>query len=171
MDLSDTRLTLGQYATAVGAPTRWVQNAHAVLGLGAEYIPAGVRRLAFARLLKEACGMPLVDAYPLAGPALAGWPERREWTLAGPGDTAVVTVDLERFLSDCNVRLSLARSWYAERRRGRPPKTRRRGVAWAKWYGVDVTLLQESLKRTPAERLRALDANLDFLKSLRFTGR
>jgi hypothetical protein len=44
-------------------------------------------------------------------------------------------------------------------------------VAWAKWYGVDVTLLRESLKRTPAERLRALDANLEFLKSLRLTGR
>ena len=69
------------------------------------------------------------------------------------------------------MRLSLARSWYAERRRGRPPKRPRGGVAWAKWYGVDVTLLVESLKRTPAERLRALDANLEFLKSVRLTGR
>jgi len=171
MLLVPTPLSLGQYATAVGAPKRWVQNAHAVLGLGAEYTPEGARRLAFARLLKQACGMPLVDAYPLAGAALASWPAHRTWMQAGPGGAAAVTVDLERFLSDCNVRLSLARSWYAERRRGRPPTARRRGVAWAKWYGVDVTLLQESLKRTPAERLRALDANLDFLKSLRFTGR
>jgi hypothetical protein len=171
MHLIPTPLTLGQYAVAVGAPTRWVQNAHAVLGLVAEYTPEGARRLAFARLLKETVGMRLVGGYALAGPALASWPAHRTWTQAGPGGAAAVTVDLERFLSDCNVRLSLARSWYAERRRGRPPKRRRRGVAWAKWYGVDVTLLEESLKRTPAERLRALDANLDFLKSLRFTGR
>jgi len=171
MLLAPRPLTLGQYATAVGAPKRWVQNAHAVLGLGAVYTPEEARRLAFARLLKQACGMPLVAAYPLAAPSLAGWPGRRTWVLERQTGAAAVAVDLERFLSDCNIRLSLARSWYAERRRGRPPKARRRGVAWAKWYGVDVTLLQESLKRTPAERLRALDANLDFLKSLRFTGR
>jgi hypothetical protein len=170
MVLATSSLTLGQYATAVGAPARWVQNAHAVLGLGTAYTPEGARRLAFARLLKETAGMPLVDAYPLAAPALASWPTKRSWTLSR-GGAAAVTVDLERFLSDCSVRLSLARSWYVERRRGRPPKTRRRGVAWAKWYGVDVTLLVESLKRTPAERLRALDANLEFLKSVRLTGR
>jgi hypothetical protein len=170
MNNAESRLSLGQYATAVGAPARWVQNAHAVLGLGVAYTPEGARRLAFARLLKETAGMPLVDAYPLAAPALASWPIQRRWKL-DRGGAAAVTVDLERFLSDCNVRLSLARSWYVERRRGRPPKVRRRGVAWAKWYGVDVTLLRESLKRTPAERLRALDANLEFLKSLRLTGR
>ncbi len=164
-------MTLGQYATAVGASRRWVQNAHAVLGLPAAYTPEGARRLAFARTVKEACGMPLVDAYPLAAGALAGWPAHREWVHRGPTGAVVVTVDLERFLSDCNVRLSLARSWYAERRRGRPPKTRRRGVAWAKWYGVDVTLLKEALERTPAQRLRALDANLEFIQSVRFTGR
>ncbi len=160
-------LTLGQYATAVGAPKRWVQNAHAVLGLGARYTPEGARRLAFARLLKETAGMPLVDAYPLAAPALASWPAERSWTLAGRDGAAVVTVDLERFLSDCNVRLSLARSWYAERRRGRPPKTRRRGVAWAKWYGVDVTLLETSLRLTPAQRLDRLGEAAAFLRGIR----
>lgn len=171
MILGRSALTLGQYAMAVGAPTRWVQNAHAVLELGPNYTPEGARRLAFARLLKEGAGMPLVDGHPLAAPALAQWPRERTWTLAGPDGAAVVTVDLERFLSDCNVRLSLARSWYAERRRGRPPTRRRRGVEWAKWYGEDVTLFESTLRRTPAERLRVLEDNLAFIKSIRFTGR
>ena len=167
MLLAPQPLTLGQYATAVGAPKRWVQNAHAVLGLGTEYTAEGARRLAFARLLKETGGTRLADGYALASPALASWPAQRAWTYAGPGGAAEISVDLERFLSDCNVRLSLARSWYAERRRGRPPKTRRRGVAWAKWYGVDVTLLETSLRLTPAQRLDRLGEAAAFLRGVR----
>jgi len=155
---------------AVGAPTRWVQNAHAALGLPAAYTPEGARRLAFARVVKEACGMPLVHAYPLAPDALAGWPRRRDWTHRGPAGAVIVTVDLERFLSDCHVRLSLARSWYAERRRGRPPRQQRRGVAWAQWYGVDVTLLEEAVRRTPAQRLDRLGETVAFLRSVRRGG-
>ena len=41
----------------------------------------------------------------------------------------------------------------------------------AKWYGVDVSLLVESLKRTPEERLRLLDEAVEAFKSMRIVGR
>jgi hypothetical protein len=158
-------MKLGEYAVAVGAPKRWVQNARAALGERGQYTEAGARRLAFAKAVKEACGMPLRAAYPLAAEALARWPEERTWTYQPRAGAASVSVDLERFLSDYAARLSLSRSFYAERHRGRPRK--RRGVALAKWYGVDVTLNEESLRLTPAQRLARLEGALDFILKAR----
>lgn len=160
-------MKLGQFAVAVGAPARWVQNAFQALGLPARYTPELARRLSFARAVKAACGMPLRQAFPLADDALARWPQHRTWELDAPDGVVRMTLDLERFLSDCAVRLSLARCWYAERRRGRPPKTRRRGIAWAKWYGVDVSLLQASLRLTPEQRLERLDEAVEFFRKAR----
>ena len=162
------KMTLGQFAVAVGAPKRWVQNAYAALRLPAGYDETRARRLAFARTVKQACGMPLGRAYQLAEGALATWPAEKVWTYRGPDAAVAVSVELERFLSDFAARLSLARSYYAERRRGRP--RRRRGLALAKWYGVDVSLLESALRRTPDERLRSLDANVEFIRSMRITG-
>ena len=161
-------MTLGQFAVAVGAPRRWVQNARAVLGDRSPYREAGARRLALARVLREASRMPLRKAYALAAEALSAWPARSTWTYQPGGGAAAVTVDLKRFLSDYAARLSLARSFYAERRRGRPRK--RRGLALARWYGVDVSLLVESLKRTPAQRLKRMEEAAEFFKSARRIG-
>lgn len=158
-------MKLGEYAVAVGAPKRWVQNARAALRERGPYTETSARRLAFAKAVKEACGMPLRAAYPLAAEALAAWPQQRSWSYQPGGGTMSLTVDLERFWSEHAARLSLSRSFYAEKRRGRPRK--RRGVALAKWYGVDVSLLEESLKRTPAERLEHLSANAEFVQALR----
>jgi len=154
-------------ATAVGASTRWVLNAIRVLGVEGGYSVENARRLAFARVLKEASGLPLGRGYALADEALGGWPEHGTWTLTGPTGTVLVTVDLERFLSDFNVRLSLARCWVAEKARGRPPGRRKHGVAWAREYGVDISLLEESLKSTPEQRLRAADEAFELVRSLR----
>lgn len=164
-------MTLGQFATAVGAPKRWVQNAFQALGLPAVYTEPLARRIAFARAVKEACGMPLRRAFPLADEALARWPVHKTWELREPDGAIRVVIDLERFLSDYAVRLSLSRTYYAEKRRGRPRKRKLRGIALAKWYGVDVALLVESLKRTPEERLRSLDEAVEELKSMRIVGR
>jgi hypothetical protein len=164
-------MTLGQFATAVGAPKRWVQNAFQALGLPARYTEDLARRLAFARVVKETSGMPLRQAFPLAREALASWPQERVWRLEGPEGALRAEIDLERFLSSYAVRLSLARCWYAERRRGRPPGQRRRGIAWARWYGEDVSLLEESLKLTPEQRLRRLDQAVEDLKRFRLVRR
>jgi hypothetical protein len=76
-----------------------------------------------------------------------------------------VELDLLRFLSDYAVRLSLSRTWYAERRRGRPPQQRLKGVALAKWYGEDISLLESSLRLTPTERLRRMEDALEFFRA------
>jgi hypothetical protein len=160
-------MTMGQFATAVGAPKRWVQNAFQALGLPAVYTEPLARRLAFAKAVKEACGMPLRRAFPLAEEALARWPADRTWEHRDPDGAVCVVIDLERFLSDYAVRLSLSRTYYAEKRRGRPRKRKLRGIALAKWYGVDVSLLVESLKRTPEQRLRQLDEAREFFTQAR----
>ncbi len=163
-------MTLGQFSTAVGAPKRWVQNAMAVLALPPRYTVGGAKQLAFARMLNEAYGMPLVNTHPLAREALASWPQRGFWQLQGAGGAVALTVDLKRFLSNFAVRLSLSRAYYAERKRGRPRKRPKRGIAGAREYGIDITLLEESLKLTPEERLRRLDDTLRFLESVRVAG-
>jgi hypothetical protein len=159
--------TLGQFATSVGAPKRWVQNAFQALGLPAVYNEPLARRLAFAKAVKDACGMPLRRAFPLAEEALGRWPAHKAWELRDPDGAVRVEIDLERFLSDYAARLSLSRTFYAEKRRGRPRKRTLRGIALAKWYGVDVSLLVETLKRTPEERLRRLDEAAEFFKTMK----
>jgi hypothetical protein len=157
-------MTLGAFARAVGASPRWVQNAFQALGIRAAYTEAEARQLALARLLKETCGLPLRKGFPLAKDALREWPNSRIWEITDPTRATGVVVDLEQFLAGFAVTLSLARCWFAEKRRGRPRKTRRRGLALASWYGVDATLLEENLKRTPAERLERLEQAAAFFK-------
>jgi len=159
-------MTLGQFAVAVGAPKRWVQNAMRVLRVRPRYTPEGAKRLAFVRMLRDGLGMPLARADRVARQALAAWPARKVWDYEA-GDAVALRVDLERFLGSCAVRLSLSRTYYAEKRRGRPRKHVRHGIAGAREYGVDISLLEESLRRTPEERLRRLDADVAALKLLR----
>jgi hypothetical protein len=164
-------MNLGQFAVAVGAPTRWVQNALQALSLPAEYTADLARRLSFARMLKSVCGMPLRQGFPLAGDALARWPADRCWELASSDTAAKITVDLERFLSDFHIRLSLSKTRFAGKHRGRPPKRRRRGLNLAKWYGVDLSLLQMNLQLTVEQRLRGLDEMVEQLKRLQVARR
>jgi hypothetical protein len=108
-----------------------------------------------------------VAGYPLAREALAAWPASRVWRREDVAGVVALEVDLERYLSGYASRLALARNWYSERKRGRAPKRRRRGVAGAEEHGVDISLLKSSLARTPEERLRRLDADVEFLETLR----
>lgn len=160
-------MTLGRFATVVGATPRWVQNACAVLGLERRYDEERAKVLGLTRQLNEALRIPLVDAYPLAGQALAAWPEQKVWEWQDPSGMVTLRVDLERYLSTYAVRLSLARNWYAEAKRGRPAKRRKGGVERAREYGVDISLLQESLKRTPEERLRRNEEALELFRKMR----
>lgn len=159
-------MTLGQFATAVGAPRRWVQNAFAVLELSAGYTEVRARRLAVARALKQGWGLPLTRGWVLAAEVLAAWPAAKEWR--GRAGAVDLVLDLERFLSDYAVRLSLAHTWYAEKRRGRP-RTRRpkSGIAWAKEYGVDISLSQSALGQDPETRIRWNDGALEFIQLAR----
>jgi hypothetical protein len=123
--------------------------------------------LGLAREIHLATGMPLKRAFAVAPEALAVWPAQRRWVLESEAGIASVAVDVERYLSTWAVRLSLSRTFYGERRRGRPRKRTLRGIALAEWYGVDLSLVRESLKRTPEERLRTLDEAVEFFKSVK----
>ena len=130
------------------------------------YPPEAAGRLAFVHLLHARLGLPLARAYALAREALAAWPEHKVWE-QDVDDTIALRVDLEHFLSACSVRLSLSRAYYGEKRRGRPRRHVRHGIAGARDYGVDISLVEQSLRRTPEERLSALDAEVEALRSLR----
>jgi hypothetical protein len=144
-----------------------VQNARAVLRLRGPYTEQGARRLGLAREMHEATAMPLRRAWRLAQDALAVWPGQREWVHEGREASARIVVDLTRYLSNYASRLSLARTRYAERRRGRRPRRPRDPIAAARAYGVDISLLVENLKRTPEERLRTLDEMSEFFRTAR----
>ena len=160
-------MTLGQFAVIVGASRRWVQNSRAVLRLRGRYTEEGAKRLGLAREVRDATGMPLRRAWRLAEQALAAWPKQREWVQEGREASVRVVVDLERYLSNYAVRLSLSRTRYAERRRGRARRRPRDPIAAAREYGVDISLLEENLKRSPEERLRRLDEEAEALRNLR----
>ena len=159
-------MTLGQFATAIHSPRKWVLNAHSVLGLEPAYSVERARILALTRVLEHAFHIPLKYAHQYAGATLRDSEASAHWRLDSPGGVVSVVIDRERFLSTFTANLSRALVGYAERRRGRPPRVRCRGVAAARDYGVDIGLLRESLKRTPAARLRHLDEDASFLRSL-----
>ncbi len=161
-------LTLGQFAYALGAPTKWVQNTWAVLGLDPIYGEAELWRLALVRLLDRAMEVPLKQAYAMALEATphAGLGRVMELRLVEEG-ALDVSVDWARFSSTVLAGLSRARTQYQERPRGRPRKEQLHGIAAARAYGIDIGLLRASLRRSPAERLRALDEDLAFVQRLR----
>jgi len=161
-------MTLGEFATIVGATPRWVQNARAILSVRTRYAIEDAKRLGLTRVLAEATGMPLTRAYRAAADALGAWPGAHEWSEENGDGSVRVVVDVERYLSGFAARLSRSRNYYAERQRGRPAVRVRDAVEAARKYGVDITLLQENLKLTPGELLRRNDENVRFLKGLRF---
>jgi len=162
-------MTLGQFAYALGAPTKWVQNAWAILGLGPIYGEAELWRMALVRLLEQAMEVPLKRAYATAQaamthPIVPGKPMELRLIDQGALD---VSVDWGRFSTAVLAGLSRARTQYQERRRGRPPNEPLQGIAAARAQGIDVGLLRASLRRSPADRLRILDEDLAFVQSLR----
>ena len=162
-------MTLGQFAFALAAPTKWVQNAWAILGLDPIYGEAELWRMALVRLLERTMEVPLKRAYATAQtavppPAGQGGPMQLQLVDEAALD---VSVDWARFSSEVLAGLSRARTQYQERRRGRPPKERLHGIDAARAHGIDVGLLRASLRRSPADRLRTLDEDLAFVQSLR----
>jgi hypothetical protein len=159
-------MTLGQYAVAVGAKPRWVQNARAVLELRGGYTARSARILGLARELSESMDIPLVRAYALARTALAAWPAERRWIEESVDGAIRLEIDIERYLSVFSTRLSLALTSYAERTRG--PRSRRRDpITAAREYGHDPTLLELSARMSPAQRLRRLDGMSEFFRRTR----
>lgn len=165
-------MMLGEFACLLDADPKWVQNAAAALGKHLRYTLAGAQRLAVARALTESTGMSLPRAYAAAGTALRLFDGSRR-PVALPteaeqsgGAPVTITVDVYRILAAVNAGLSRLRTMYAPRLRGRLPASRD-PIRAAEEYGIDVTLLAENLRRTPAERLRQLDAMAGFRRRVR----
>ena len=172
---TQTPLTRSQFATAVRADEKWVENTARTLGRHLEYTPAEARWLGMVRLLARELGIPVVRAADLADDAARQPPETKALSIATSNDGAAsLVVDLARYHSTFAAALSAALNHGGPRRRGRrPPAKPPRGqgsIAAAHAYGVDVSLLREALARTPAERLARLDANASFLRALRPVG-
>ncbi len=159
-------MTLGRFATAVGATPRWVLNALTRLGVPRRYDEPLARRLALARFVAETAGTPLSEAFTLARRALAEADPRGSWRLEGPGGVAL-TVDMPRFFTTYGARLALAVNAYGERVRGRRAGRRGSAIERAKAYGVDVTLLDSALGRSPEERVRRAAEDMAFLSDVR----
>lgn len=165
-------MTLGQFSTAVGASRKWVQNAFTVLALSPGYTEARARKLALARMLTDSLGISLKRAWTLAGNVLTHPRDPAAWRCVSPSGSHELLLDAARFESWFTGALSRARVWYVEKQRGRPStRRRRRGVALARQRGIDIGLLEAALRRSPAERLRRLDEDVTFLKSMRIVGR
>ncbi len=158
-------MTLTQFAVAVGADPKWIKNALSALRLPTMYSEEGACRLGLARMIHAATGLPLKRAYDSATEALAD-PEEVTVISEASDSSVRVTVDVNRYLSTFRTRLSAARR-HQERGRGRPPKAPDDPISFARDYGIDISLLESNLRRTPEERLRIASANADFLRKFR----
>lgn len=157
-------MTLSQFAIAVGAEPKWVQNAAASLGRSLRYTEDEARRLGLARMIQGATGMPLPRAHEIAREALAL--EGRSFALESVDGSVQVTIDVPRYLSTFGARLAAARREPPERR-GRPARRGQDPIAVAREYGIDISLLQSNLMRTPEERIRLAGANAELVSRIR----
>ena len=165
-------LTRAQFAQAARADEKWVENTARTTGRSLSYGPAEARWFGIVRVLTRDFGVSLRRASQLADVALRSPPTAREVVLAESSDrTAALTIDLAREYSAAAAALSAALHHGGPRRRGRRKAARRatarQAVAEAERYGVDLTLLQGALERSPADRLTRLDANAAFVRAIR----
>ena len=164
-------MTRAQFALAVGATEKWVHNAAAALGRGVPYSPAAARRLAVARAIQAMTRVSLAVADRLAAAALA-------LPVPESGSVAVletnvgwVTLDLRRVLSGLRRAPRPGRRNTSPRRPGRHCSAAAAAIdrcpgRRARAYGIDLSLIDSNLRRTPEERLRTLDANAQFVSAL-----
>src|SRR3989338_6962475 len=162
-------MTLGQFAMAVGATPRWVLNALTRLTVRRRYDEPLARRLALARMLAGALDMPLPRACERAGHALREGDPHGQWRVESPNGAVILVIDMPRFFTSFETRLAVARNKYGERLRGRRPHKRRSAVQRAREFGVDVTLIDSQLRRTPEQRFKMVAEEMHFFSAIRGT--
>ena len=163
-------MTRAQFAMAIRADEKWVDNSARILGRRLRYTAAEARWLGLVRLLNHGFGIDLRRASALATEALAGDVMTRSILVGEAGESAGICVDLARYHSSYAASLSAALELGGERRRGRKVKSQKGGagaVARAEAYGVDIGLVREGLRLSPRQRLETADENAEFVKSQR----
>ena len=160
-------MTLAEFAHLVGVDRKWVLNALSALDLPATYSLALARRLAVTRAIHEATGMSLSRSFALAERGLRAHARNDALVVLPTDDDSVnVTLDIHRLLSSFSVRLSVLRTTFAPRQRGRPAGGRDPLQVAANW-GIDLTLIAHNFTKTAAERVRQLDAMAAFARGVR----
>jgi enoyl-CoA hydratase/carnithine racemase len=163
-------MSLAEFAVAVGATPKWVQNARALLHCAGPYTAAEALRLGLVREIHTSLQVSLKQANSMAGRALEIGGVGPAVAHSSPDGIVDVLIDVPRYLSNFAVRLSRARTEYEPRRRGRPPRRRTASaVERAREYGFDIGLLRDGLRLTPAERLRRLESDRSFVRRLAAT--
>lgn len=168
-------LTRSQFAAVVRADEKWVENTARVLGRQLAYTPQEARYFGIIRLLANQFGIPVARSAQLAVDAMRQPPDIRALILDGSVDgSAALVLDLSRYHSGLVAALATALHRGGPRRAGRPVSVREQGgkydpIGAAERHGVDISLLRQSLRQSPAERLARLDTNAAFLRSLRPT--
>ena len=163
-------MTAHQFAIAARADAKWILNSSALLGRRVRHTPADSRWWGLVRLLTESLALPLQVAAEAATRSIGTRSEGvRITVMADPSQSASLLIDLPRYESIFLGNLSRALVQETPRRKGRPAHVRRGASAIdsARRYGVDLGLVQAALKRTPAERLRMLEANARFIRGMR----
>jgi hypothetical protein len=157
--------SLAELAYLADAPPKWVLNTCAAVAQGEAYSLELARRLHVARGLQRALALPIANAYALAGEVERAI-EAGEVTFTPPPHAAApflsLQFDLVRLASSFAVRRAALRTTIAPRTRGRPSRSASSPLAAAEAWGLDLSLLRANLRRTPAQRLRQLDAMVDF---------
>lgn len=160
-------MTLGEFAQLLDVEPKWVLNTMTALRRPRRYTAELAMRLAITLAIHEATGVPLVRAFALAEKALRGYQGG-----AAPVVTPTIhsdvglVIDIRRVLSSFNARLSVLRTTFAPRQRGRPSARRRKPLATASDWGIDLTLVADNLRKTPEQRLRQLDSMVAFARGV-----
>ncbi len=165
-------MTRSQFAMAVGADDKWVENTARLLRRRLKYTPLESVWLGLVRVFNQDVGLTLARSDELAREALGSQPRASTLVLGTTvSSVAGVSVEMARFYSSHAASLSAALEFGGEKRRGRPrPLRPRRGkqaaLDHAARYGVDIGLLREGLKIPVAERLRIADENAAFVAEM-----
>ena len=163
-------MTRSQFAIAVLADEKWVENAGRLMARQFRYTAEEARWLGLVRILNQEVGVTLSRAAELADEALRHEAGEASVIVGNAGGSAAVSIDLARFNSTYAAALSAALALGGARRRGRPRAKfpqKSRALDRARQYGVDIDLLREGLRLSPGERLQQLDDNAAFINAIR----
>ena len=163
-------MTRSQFAAAIQADEKWVENATHLLRRRFAYTAAEARWLSLVRVMVEDIGLTLARSAEVADEALRLDPREEKAIVAANDSSVGVAIDLARFHSTYAASLSAALDLGGPRRRGRPRarvKQRARVLKRAEEYGLDLDLLREGLRMSPAQRLENLDENAAFIRAAR----
>lgn len=157
-------MTLDQMAVAAGADLKWLQNAAGILQKKLIPTHAEAYWWGTVKRLSEALDIPLRKAETMAnslrGPDMVYGQRAFE---NDPTGVTSVTVDMDRLNSIFLANVSCALNLHTPKRRGRPEPI---GDALdkAREHGIEISLLEAALNRSPDERLQILKTSRERVK-------